>query len=302
MVVLLLEEVDGECCVLARPSAHAEVLVAGLDHLERCPVIPQRVLEEQGAKRLQLALQLWFGVGQTVHFETVHGLVEVQVLLVVQNDVFALVRARRAARFATVAREAEPAANSLPGNGVAGLESLDGLRGGRGLHGMLAGLRLLGFSFSLRSDPLQFLFCEWTTKHYPYYKKKNKGTPCILFFILKERCICFLTRVLEDQLRFHKGRHEIPAVHRTAIFIRFVNCKEPLCVSRHNVIYAVRCFLTEGSQYGDHRDAAILRALRVRTNGPLVQMLEVGKFGGNVNIRGSGSHTVCSLVLVLGEY
>ena len=158
-VVLLLEEVDGKGGVLARSSAHAEVLVAGLDHLERCPVIPQRVLEEQGAKRLQLALQLWLGVGQTVHFETVHGLVEVQVLLVVQNDAFALERARRAARFATVAREAESAADSLLGNGVAGLESLDGLRGGRGLHGWLRAWMVV-FGFSLRKQVFQFLFCE----------------------------------------------------------------------------------------------------------------------------------------------
>lgn len=170
-VVLLLEEVGGKGGVLARSSAHAEVVVAGLNHLERCPVIPQRVLEEQGAKLSQLALQLWFGEGQADHFETVHGLVEVQVLLVVQNDAFALERARRAARFATIAREAESAralvgVGLLLGNGIAGLESLDGLRGGggggggRGLRGLHGGLGVLVFGFSLRKQVFQFLFCE----------------------------------------------------------------------------------------------------------------------------------------------
>ena len=71
----------------------------------------------------------------------------------------------------------------------------------------------------------------------------------------------FLSCVLEDQLGFHKGRHEIPTVHWTTIFIRFVNCKEPLCVSGHNVIYAVRRFLTKASQDGLHGLAATMLAL-----------------------------------------
>ena len=154
---------NGERGVLARSSAHTEILVAGLNHLERCPIIPRRVLEEQGAKRSQLALQLWFGVGQTVHFQAVHGFEQVHVLVVAQKDVFALERARRAARFATLAREAESAMTDsvvgvglLLGNSVAGLdglESLDELRGGRGLdelHEMLAGVDgLSGFGFFL---------------------------------------------------------------------------------------------------------------------------------------------------------
>ena len=101
----------------------------------------------------------------------------------------------------------------------------------------------------------------------------------------------FLSCVLEDQLGFHKGRHEIPTVHWTTIFIRFVNCKEPLCVSGHNVIYAVRRFLTKASQDGLHGLAATMLALCV-DNDLVVRALEVGELGHTIRVRGGGSHTL----------
>ena len=167
---------NGERDVLARSSAHTEVLVAGLNHLERCPVIPRRVLEKQGAKRSQLALQLWFGVGQTVHFQAVHSLEQIQVLVIVQKDAFALERARRATRFAIVTREAEDArADSLVGMGLlrgnGAAAGLDGLVRFGGLHGLdgLDGLRFLGACdwFPSKETRLSIFILRIDNKHSP---------------------------------------------------------------------------------------------------------------------------------------
>ena len=99
-----------------------------------------------------------------------------------------------------------------------------------------------------------------------------------------------LSYELEERLPLHKGRHELPAIHKTTLFVCALGYKKPLLISGHEVIYAIWRFLAKGSQDGDHCGSAVLLALRVRANGFIMQMLEVGKFGGNAGIRGSGSH------------
>jgi hypothetical protein len=102
----------------------------------------------------------------------------------------------------------------------------------------------------------------------------------------------FLSCKLEDQLRFHKGRHEIPTVHRATLLIRFLSCKEPLRVSGHNVIDAVRRFVTKAFQDSLHRVAATTLALV--GNDLVVRILEVSELGHAVYMRDSRSH-VCRL-------
>jgi len=177
-VVLFLEEVDGKCGSLARSSTHAEVLVAGLNHLERCLVVPRCTLKEQAAERLHRGIHLLFGAEPIELFHGVHGVEQLRGLVAVQKDAFSFERARWAARFFIGACEAEDAmTGSLRGKGAVVLDRIEGLgelHGGRGLHGGSCG-RVFGFSVG---DPSVQFFLE--------IKKKRGFPPPFFFFFLFE--------------------------------------------------------------------------------------------------------------------
>ena len=73
---LLFEEVNGERDLGVRSSASAEILVAGLNHLARCSVIPPRTPVEQGSERLQCGSQLLFGLRKVI-FLGVCGIMQI---------------------------------------------------------------------------------------------------------------------------------------------------------------------------------------------------------------------------------
>ncbi len=83
---LLLEEANGERDFAARSSACAEVVVAGLNHLAGCPVVPRRVLVEQGAELIQRPCQPLTGVRGTNLSLVVRGVMQVDALVVVQKE------------------------------------------------------------------------------------------------------------------------------------------------------------------------------------------------------------------------
>ena len=126
---------------------------------------------------------------------------------------------------------------------LSSLKDLDKLRGGSildGLHGWL-GWRL-GVGFSLGTRVFQFLFSEWTTND-THITRTNKNKGLLVFYCLMWR---FLLCELNGQLRFHKGRHEIPSVRRAAKHIHLVGCREPLFVRGYQVTCAVRHVMTKG--------------------------------------------------------
>ena len=94
---LLLEEVNGERDFGTRSSRLAEVSVAGLNQLAGCPVVPRRVLVEQGTERIQCAPQLLVGVRGMDRPLVVRGVMQVAALVVVEKEDFAdIERTRRA--------------------------------------------------------------------------------------------------------------------------------------------------------------------------------------------------------------
>ena len=96
---LLLEEVNGERDFAARSSAYAEVVVAGLNQLAGCPVIPRRVLVEQRAEFTQRPCQPLTGVRGTDLSLVVRGIMQIAALVVVQKeDVTDMTSACRAER------------------------------------------------------------------------------------------------------------------------------------------------------------------------------------------------------------
>ncbi len=83
---LLLEEVNGERAFGAHSSASAEVSVAGLNQLAICPVVPRRILLEQGSELSQRTSQLLLGVGGTDLSLIEHGVMHIIALVVVQKE------------------------------------------------------------------------------------------------------------------------------------------------------------------------------------------------------------------------
>jgi len=162
---LLLEEVDGERDSEARGAAE-KALVAGLNHLARCLVVPRRLLAEQVAESPHRALQLLLGVGEVGLLQAAHGHVQVGVLASGQAEACALLTGARGAARAPVgapdgvalAAGDEGVVDSLvglgllhgrDGNGVVdvGLDRFGGLDGLVGLHCLRVawvGLRFLG--------------------------------------------------------------------------------------------------------------------------------------------------------------
>ena len=130
---LSLEELNGDRDFVAHATTHAKVMVAGLNHLLRCLVIPRRALVEQLAELLHHISQLLFGKGQpllrvrvSTRFLAVHGVVQVGLLVKVQHDTLALEQACRAVRYVK-AHEAERLAERLVGARLRGLGGLDSL-------------------------------------------------------------------------------------------------------------------------------------------------------------------------------
>ena len=122
----------------------------------------------------------------------------------------------------------------------------------------------------------------------------REGLDTCVWFLSKEASLSifiFVPYELNNQLRFHKGRHEIPAIHSLTKHVCLLGCKEPLFVSGHQVIYTVRHFLTMVFQDGFHSVAATTLALCV-DNDLVIRMLEVGELGHTYRVRGGGSHTL----------
>lgn len=84
---------NGKCDLGACASAYAKVLVACVNHLARCLVVPWRMLVEQGTERIQPVRQQLFGVGGTGLFLLAGCVMQIAALVIVQKEDLALVRA-----------------------------------------------------------------------------------------------------------------------------------------------------------------------------------------------------------------
>lgn len=139
---LLLKEVNGERDFWTRSSASAKVLVAGLNQLAGCPVVPRRVLVEQRAELIQGAVHLLGGVWRATDATAICGLMQVAALVVVEKEDFTDIKCARRA-------ETEPAG------------APDGVALAAGVERVVDSLVCLGLLGGLDRTSLQDVHGEW---------------------------------------------------------------------------------------------------------------------------------------------
>lgn len=151
----MFEEGHGEVGFEARSSVQANVSVAGLNDLAILVVVPRCVLAQQDTELSELEPTLGLSQGEPNQFLALHGFEEVLELPHLKEQAgshsAAALRAQRR-HVGTPDGVALAAGDEWVGDSLVGLRLFRRHlrdREGVGMHGMLAGLRLLVVGFSL---------------------------------------------------------------------------------------------------------------------------------------------------------